>query len=702
MLTYFLDTIKTHFPNAYFRFQSQPSKAIKSLFISCGFAFILFYFFRFPGSLLLQTALGHAPISWKLLADMFYVLVTPFMINAFFSRNFKTQTVKECRSYVREFQESDSEERKEKLVEQFVTSLFFSPEYMEYQFKLIFKDDPALFGQSKSVAKKKLLAFFQSSVSLDKAIQRYSKIFKDEYFLLVEYCLNDSIHLSLSALKNESDQSSFFEYCKQYIKKHYCPVIVASFGPDHQQAVISFIRENIEEEELNEAFQINKKCDQIFAEFKNYASKEEQKEEEKENQEEDQKKYIREFANALFVSPEDFSSKLVEDLSNIQSFEGNAAAIKKEFLSYCAQSRSLEKAIQWYAKESTSAFVMWNIDTQLDLFLEDADQTRTEFIQLVREHIKEHFKPSAFKACLEHSVRAVELFVKKFEAEALGALSQKNIFYLNEYSIDFQNSSNIEEQKEIIKSMILAIFVSPEKFAEQFFEHLRSTDEPATNKDEVIDEIKKEFLRFCQNSSFSSLSEAIREYAQCGLDGTIMLTLSRKIDIFQQRLDEKYRFQFSELFEEYVKTEFGVAASKTHISHFEAVINSFIESIKEEAEEALRQGQEDMRAEFGDQNYYEILGIDSSASESDVKKAYHKKAIKDHPDKNPNDDKAHQRFANVKAAYEFLSDPEKRAGLDAELAKNESVFFQFKRSKAPQDETPLGPRQRSGPSGGKL
>ncbi|KTC71772.1 molecular chaperone DnaJ [Legionella birminghamensis] len=63
-------------------------------------------------------------------------------------------------------------------------------------------------------------------------------------------------------------------------------------------------------------------------------------------------------------------------------------------------------------------------------------------------------------------------------------------------------------------------------------------------------------------------------------------------------------------------------------------------------------------------DYYEILGVSRGASEGDIKKAYRKLAMKYHPDRNPNDNVAEEKFKEVQRAYAVLSDTQKRTAYD--------------------------------------
>ena len=64
------------------------------------------------------------------------------------------------------------------------------------------------------------------------------------------------------------------------------------------------------------------------------------------------------------------------------------------------------------------------------------------------------------------------------------------------------------------------------------------------------------------------------------------------------------------------------------------------------------------------QDYYEALGINKNASESELKKAYKRMAMKHHPDRNTDNPEAEVKFKEVKEAYEVLNDPQKRAAYD--------------------------------------
>ena len=63
-------------------------------------------------------------------------------------------------------------------------------------------------------------------------------------------------------------------------------------------------------------------------------------------------------------------------------------------------------------------------------------------------------------------------------------------------------------------------------------------------------------------------------------------------------------------------------------------------------------------------DYYEILGVDKSASDKEIKKAYRRVAMKYHPDRNPDDKAAEDKFKEANEAYEILSDGQKKAAYD--------------------------------------
>ena len=63
-------------------------------------------------------------------------------------------------------------------------------------------------------------------------------------------------------------------------------------------------------------------------------------------------------------------------------------------------------------------------------------------------------------------------------------------------------------------------------------------------------------------------------------------------------------------------------------------------------------------------DYYDILGLSKSASDNEIKSSYRKSAMKYHPDRNPGDKKAEEKFKEISEAYEVLKDPQKKAAYD--------------------------------------
>jgi molecular chaperone DnaJ len=63
-------------------------------------------------------------------------------------------------------------------------------------------------------------------------------------------------------------------------------------------------------------------------------------------------------------------------------------------------------------------------------------------------------------------------------------------------------------------------------------------------------------------------------------------------------------------------------------------------------------------------DYYDILGVEKGASETDIKKAFRKKAMEHHPDRNRHDPKSESRFKEVNEAYDILKDPQRKAAYD--------------------------------------
>ena len=85
-------------------------------------------------------------------------------------------------------------------------------------------------------------------------------------------------------------------------------------------------------------------------------------------------------------------------------------------------------------------------------------------------------------------------------------------------------------------------------------------------------------------------------------------------------------------------------------------------------------------------DYYNVLGISKTATTDDVKKAYRKLARKYHPDLNPNDQSAHQKFQEINEANEVLSNPEKRKKYD-EYGENWKQSDQYEQARQQQQQS---------------
>jgi len=66
----------------------------------------------------------------------------------------------------------------------------------------------------------------------------------------------------------------------------------------------------------------------------------------------------------------------------------------------------------------------------------------------------------------------------------------------------------------------------------------------------------------------------------------------------------------------------------------------------------------------GKKDYYELLGVNRSAAEEEIKKAYRRLALKYHPDRNPGDEQAEEKFKKISEAYQVLQDPQKKVQYD--------------------------------------
>src|SRR5438876_10082597 len=95
----------------------------------------------------------------------------------------------------------------------------------------------------------------------------------------------------------------------------------------------------------------------------------------------------------------------------------------------------------------------------------------------------------------------------------------------------------------------------------------------------------------------------------------------------------------------------------------------------------------EVRLEWFEKDYYQVLGVPKNASQADIKKAYRKLAQKFHPDANPGDKRAEDRFKELSAAYDVIGDAEKRKQYDQVREMAASGFG------------PFGPGARGGPGG---
>ena len=100
-------------------------------------------------------------------------------------------------------------------------------------------------------------------------------------------------------------------------------------------------------------------------------------------------------------------------------------------------------------------------------------------------------------------------------------------------------------------------------------------------------------------------------------------------------------------------------------------------------------------------DYYKVLGVDKKASQEEIKKTYRKLAVKFHPDKNPGDKKAEEKFKEINEAYDVIGDVEKRKKYD-DLGEN---WQQYQQRGAPNNSNqqyynPQGGSQHFGDEGG--
>jgi hypothetical protein len=95
---------------------------------------------------------------------------------------------------------------------------------------------------------------------------------------------------------------------------------------------------------------------------------------------------------------------------------------------------------------------------------------------------------------------------------------------------------------------------------------------------------------------------------------------------------------------------------------------------------SVTEAREPARTASSPTSLYEILGISRDASAADIRKAYHKQALVNHPDKNPGDRQAEHRFLRVAEAYEVLNDPDTRTRYDRDGGTGSYQEFDMRRA----------------------